>query len=109
MTINKMKYAIIHINFEHEKRVDDIIDEMITNNIGHLLDSNEYWGSETELETMTKTSDYILQFKEDVSHIVDDYLYDMIALSIEHNAEMAYSIMDEKEARELGYVIGTQF
>ena len=40
---------------------------------------------------------------------LDDYLYDMIALSIEHNAEMAYSIMDEKEARELGYVIGTQF
>jgi hypothetical protein len=73
-----MKYAIIHITFEHEKRVDDIIDKMITDNIGHLLDSNEYWGSETELETMAKTSDYVLQFNEDVAHIVDDYLYDMI-------------------------------
>jgi len=104
-----MKYAIIHITFEYEKRVDDIIDEMITNNIGHLLDSNEYWGSETELETMAKTSDYVLQFDEDVTHIVDDYLYDMINLALSHDAEMSYSIMDERDARELGYVIGTQF
>jgi hypothetical protein len=104
-----MKYAIVHITFEHEKRVDDIIDKMITDNIGHLLDSNEYWGSETELETMVKTSDYVLQFDEDVAHIVDDCLYDMITLAIEYNAEMAYSIMDERDARECGYVIGTQF
>jgi hypothetical protein len=104
-----MKYAIIHITFEHEKRVDDIIDKMITDNIGHLLDSNEYWGSETELETMAKTSDYVLQFNEDVAHIVDDYLYDMISLAIKYDAEMSYSIMDERDARECGYVIGSQF
>jgi hypothetical protein len=54
---------------------------MITDNIGHLLDSNEYWGNETELETMAKTSDYVLQFNEDVAHIVDDYL--MITLAID--------------------------
>ena len=104
-----MKYAIVHITFEYEKRVDDIIDKMITDNIGHLLDSNEYWGSETELETMTKTSDYVLQFNEDVEHIVDDYLYEMTSLAEEHGAELFYSIMNERDARECGYVIGTQF
>jgi hypothetical protein len=104
-----MKYGIVHIDFEYEKRVDDIIDEMITNNIGHLLDSNEYWGSETDLGAMVKTSTYVLQFDEDVAHIVDDYLYDMISLAIEYDAEMSYSIMDERDARECGYVIGSQF
>jgi len=30
-------------------------------------------------------------------------------LAIEYDAEMSYSIMDERDARECGYVIGTQF
>ena len=34
---------------------------------------------------------------------------DRISLAVEHDAEMAYSIMNERDARECGYVIGSQF
>lgn len=104
-----MRYGIVTIEFEHEKRVDDILDEMWTNNIGHFLDANNYWGSETDLYMMSKVSTYVLQYQDDVKTIVEDYLYALIDEAIEHNADMHFASMDERDARECGYVIGTQF
>ena len=104
-----MNYGVITIEFEYEKRIDDLLDEMWTNNIGHFLEANDYWGSETDLEYNTKVSTYVLQYQDDVKNIVEDYLWSLIDEAIEHNADMNFSSMDERDARECGYVIGTQF
>jgi len=104
-----MRYGIITIEFEYEKRVDDILDEMWTNNIGHFLEANDFWGSETDLFMNSKVSTYVLQYKDDVKDVVEDYLYELVDEAIAHNADMHFGSMDERDARECGYVIGTQF
>jgi len=104
-----MRYGIITIEFDYETRIDDILDEMWTNNIGYFLESNDYWGSETDLYMMSKVSTYVLQYKDDVKNIVEDYLYALIDEAITRDADMHFASMDEREARECGYVIGTQF
>ena len=102
------RFAVIHICFPYETRMDDELDQSIQDKLQSVYSKFEYIGSETELDTMEKTSTYVIKYTEDVEHIIDDVLFELVEQPIfkQNDIDIGWLLgMTEKEAKEEGYYI----
>jgi len=100
------RYAVIHISFPYETRLDDEMDEMIQERLEPLYTRFEYLGSETDLEVMEKTSTYVIKYAEDVEHIIDDVLDEVMCKPMFNEADFGCVVgMTQEEAEQEGYSI----
>ena len=99
------RYTAVHISFPYETRMDDVMDDLIQEHLETVYTKFEYLGSETDLETMQKTSTYVIKYLEDVEHIIDDALFD-VADSLNGKVDLGWILgLTQEEAEEAGYAI----